>query len=151
MSDRTFSTEQVARLAGVSPRTLQYWDERGLLPAVKLKHRRHYTRNDVIFAGVLKAVQRKFEGNAYWIWLIKPIAHKLHAYACVAVERTVSSQNGFTPKPIFLVIERGRRRLKHHLVSREDLLTRVKQMRGGVRVLAVSEEAARIEARLNAS
>ncbi len=43
-----YSTREVVRLAGVSARQLQWWDERDILKPVRVKsHRRHYSHRQM--------------------------------------------------------------------------------------------------------
>ena len=54
-----WSTDQLANLAGVSKRQLQWWDERGYVIADRWQYRRRYTRRTALAAMILGEVLRK--------------------------------------------------------------------------------------------
>jgi DNA-binding transcriptional MerR regulator len=47
------TTTEVARLARVTPRQLQWWDQRGILLVPMVNHRRVYTSDDALLASVV--------------------------------------------------------------------------------------------------
>ena len=55
----TFSSNEVARLAGVSLRQLQWWDERGVISPRHDGHRRLYSRQEVIEILVLARLRER--------------------------------------------------------------------------------------------
>ena len=57
--DRMFSSRDVARIAQVSLRQLQWWDERRLVSPHQEGHRRVYAAKDVIEIMVLGELRRK--------------------------------------------------------------------------------------------
>lgn len=59
MSQPIYSTADVCRLTGLTARQLQWWDERGLLPVRVESHRRQYTEEDIVRAGVFQALRAK--------------------------------------------------------------------------------------------
>lgn len=58
MPDR-FSSREVSALTGVTSRQLQWWDERGLVKAERLGHRRLYSMQNVLEMAVICELRRK--------------------------------------------------------------------------------------------
>lgn len=58
-SNRTFSTSQVARIAGLTQRQCQWYDEKGIVSALHVGHARQYTRQEAIEACVIGELRRK--------------------------------------------------------------------------------------------
>jgi DNA-binding transcriptional MerR regulator len=54
-----FASRDVCQIARVSPRQLQWWDERNILPAHQEGHRRVYLPEDVIGIMVIAELRRK--------------------------------------------------------------------------------------------
>lgn len=46
MSIKSYSTEEVSKLANVSLRQLQWWDEKNLISPKTHKHKRHYSQGE---------------------------------------------------------------------------------------------------------
>ena len=59
LGERVFLSADVARLAGISLRQLQWWDERKLVSPRKDDHRRIYTPEQVLEVLTLAALRRK--------------------------------------------------------------------------------------------
>ena len=59
LGERVFSSADVSRLAGVSLRQLQWWDERKLVPARMEEHRRVYLTHQVLEILAVAALRRK--------------------------------------------------------------------------------------------
>jgi DNA-binding transcriptional MerR regulator len=57
--DRTYSSNEVARIGGVSPRQLQWWDERKVVSPRQAGHRRVYFAAEVIEVTVIAELRRK--------------------------------------------------------------------------------------------
>jgi DNA-binding transcriptional MerR regulator len=57
--DRTYSSSEVAQVAGVSLRQLQWWDERKVVSPRHEGHRRVYGRSEVIEITVIAELRRK--------------------------------------------------------------------------------------------
>src|SRR5262245_13496210 len=57
--ERTFCSSEVAQLAGVSLRQLQWWDERKVVSPRHEGHRRVYGRGEVIEITVIAELRRK--------------------------------------------------------------------------------------------
>lgn len=57
--ERTYSSSEVAELAGVSLRQLQWWDERKVVSPQHEGHRRVYGRGEVIEITVIAELRRK--------------------------------------------------------------------------------------------
>lgn len=57
--DQSFSSEEVAALARVSPRQLQWWDERGVVSPEHLGHRRRYRLEELIEVLVIAELRNK--------------------------------------------------------------------------------------------
>jgi hypothetical protein len=59
--ERTFSTEQVSEITGLSPRQLQWWDERKILVPQRSTgpRRRMYRETQALEACVLRELKRK--------------------------------------------------------------------------------------------
>ena len=58
-ANETFSSEEVAELAGVSPRQLQWWDERGVVSPHHQGHRRRYRLEELIEVAVIAELRNK--------------------------------------------------------------------------------------------
>ena len=57
--DKTFSSNEVIALTGISARQLQWWDERGLVKPVHQGHRRLYSLDDVAEVAVICDLRRR--------------------------------------------------------------------------------------------
>lgn len=58
MQDR-FTSQQVIALTGITPRQLQWWDERGVVKPEREGHRRIYSMNHVTEVAVICELRRK--------------------------------------------------------------------------------------------
>ncbi len=58
-SDQSFSSEEVAALARVTPRQLQWWDERGVVSPEHQGHRRRYRLEELIEVSVIAELRNK--------------------------------------------------------------------------------------------
>lgn len=54
-----YGSREVSRLTGVSPRQLQWWDERGVVSPKKQSHRRLYQRFEVVQVSLIVALRQK--------------------------------------------------------------------------------------------
>lgn len=57
--NETFSSEEVAQLSGVTPRQLQWWDERGVVSPQHQGHRRRYRLEELIEVAVIAELRNK--------------------------------------------------------------------------------------------
>ena len=57
--EQRFTSAQVVRLTGITPRQLQWWDERGIVQPQREGRRRLYTFDDVTEIAVICALRRK--------------------------------------------------------------------------------------------
>jgi DNA-binding transcriptional MerR regulator len=57
--DEKFTSAQVVRLTGITPRQLQWWDERGIVVPRREGRRRLYTADDITEIAVICALRRK--------------------------------------------------------------------------------------------
>jgi DNA-binding transcriptional MerR regulator len=57
--DQQFTSAQVVRLTGITPRQLQWWDERGIVVPRREGRRRLYTADDITEIAVICALRRK--------------------------------------------------------------------------------------------
>ena len=57
--DRTYSSSEVAGVAGVSLRQLQWWDERNVVSPRQDGHKRIYSRAEVVEISVIAELRRK--------------------------------------------------------------------------------------------
>ena len=57
--DRNFSSEEVAALARVTARQLQWWDERGVVSPEHQEHRRRYRLDELIEVAVIAELRTK--------------------------------------------------------------------------------------------
>ena len=57
--EQRFTSTQVVRLTGITPRQLQWWDERGIVRPQREGRRRLYTFDDVTEIAVICALRRK--------------------------------------------------------------------------------------------
>ena len=55
----TFSSEEVSQLASVTPRQLQWWDERGVVSPQHQGHRRRYRLEELIEVTVIAELRQK--------------------------------------------------------------------------------------------
>ena len=58
MQDR-FTSLEVIRLTGISPRQLQWWDERGIVIPARAGHKRLYSTPDLLEVAVICELRRK--------------------------------------------------------------------------------------------
>ena len=58
-SDLSYTSGDVARIAGVSLRQLQWWDERNVVSPLQEGHRRVYRQQEVIEVSVIAELRRK--------------------------------------------------------------------------------------------
>ena len=59
LSNRTFSTTEVTRIAKVSLRQLQWWDERKVVSPRHVDHKRAYSPEEVVAVTVIAELRRK--------------------------------------------------------------------------------------------
>ena len=57
--DQRFTSAQVVKLTGITPRQLQWWDERGIVMPQREGRRRLYTGDDLTEIAVICALRRK--------------------------------------------------------------------------------------------
>ena len=57
--DQQFTSAQVVRLTGITPRQLQWWDERGIVVPHREGRRRLYSADDITEIAVICALRRK--------------------------------------------------------------------------------------------
>lgn len=57
--DKQFTSAQVVRLTGITPRQLQWWDERGIVMPRREGRRRLYSADDITEIAVICALRRK--------------------------------------------------------------------------------------------
>lgn len=57
--DQSFSSEEVAQLARVTPRQLQWWDERGVVSPEHQGHRRRYRLEELIEVSIISELRNK--------------------------------------------------------------------------------------------
>ena len=57
--DQEFTSTQVVRLTGITPRQLQWWDERGIVVPKREGRRRLYSADDITEIAVICALRRK--------------------------------------------------------------------------------------------
>jgi DNA-binding transcriptional MerR regulator len=55
----SFTTREVVRLTGISPRQLQWWDERGIVVPVRDGHNRVYSLDDVAEVAVICELRKR--------------------------------------------------------------------------------------------
>jgi len=56
---QTFTSRDVVRLTGITPRQLQWWDERGIVVPVREGHRRLYSVDDLVEVSVICDLRRR--------------------------------------------------------------------------------------------
>lgn len=60
MQDKgSFSSQEVIALTGITPRQLQWWDERGVVKPVRVGHRRLYSMQNLSEMAVICELRRK--------------------------------------------------------------------------------------------
>jgi DNA-binding transcriptional MerR regulator len=55
----SFTSQQVIQLTGITPRQLQWWDERGVVKPLREGHRRVYSMNQLTEVAVICQLRRK--------------------------------------------------------------------------------------------
>jgi DNA-binding transcriptional MerR regulator len=55
----TFTSRSVAELTGITPRQLQWWDERGIVTPARQGHRRLYSMEELAEIGVICELRRR--------------------------------------------------------------------------------------------
>src|SRR5947209_1634819 len=55
----SFTSQDIVRLTGITPRQLQWWDERGLVVPARKGHRRVYSFEDLTEVSVICELRRK--------------------------------------------------------------------------------------------
>ncbi len=56
---QTFTSGDVVRLTGITPRQLQWWDERGIVVPIREGHRRLYSMDDLVEVSVICDLRRR--------------------------------------------------------------------------------------------
>ena len=56
---QSFTSRDVVRLTGITPRQLQWWDERGIVVPVREGHRRLYSMDDLVEVSVICDLRRR--------------------------------------------------------------------------------------------
>src|SRR5512141_2479653 len=59
MAEKRFTSNEVVALTGITPRQLQWWDERGIVVPAREGHRRIYSFDDLAEVAVLCELRRK--------------------------------------------------------------------------------------------
>jgi DNA-binding transcriptional MerR regulator len=59
MMQMAFTSKQVVELTGISPRQLQWWDERGIVVPSREGHRRIYSRDDLAEVAVICELRQR--------------------------------------------------------------------------------------------
>jgi DNA-binding transcriptional MerR regulator len=57
--EKLFTSAEVVKLTGITPRQLQWWDERGIVAPAREGRRRLYSQDDVAEVAVICALRRK--------------------------------------------------------------------------------------------
>jgi hypothetical protein len=57
--EQLFTSAQVVKLTGITPRQLQWWDERGVVVPRRQGHKRMYSADDLTEVAVICALRRK--------------------------------------------------------------------------------------------
>ncbi|HEV8523651.1 MAG TPA: MerR family transcriptional regulator [Terriglobales bacterium] len=57
--EQRFTSKEVVQLSGITPRQLQWWDERGLVVPARQGHRRLYSMDDLAEVAVIVELRRK--------------------------------------------------------------------------------------------
>src|ERR1700690_4677527 len=56
---QSFTSKEVVRLTGISPRQLQWWDERSIVVPAREGHRRLYSMDDLVEVAVICDLRRR--------------------------------------------------------------------------------------------
>jgi len=59
MMQSTFTSKEVVALSGISPRQLQWWDEKGIVVPARDGHRRIYSRDDLAEVAVICELRQR--------------------------------------------------------------------------------------------
>ena len=57
--DKQFTSAEVVKVTGITPRQLQWWDERGIVAPAREGRRRLYSQDDLAEVAVICALRRK--------------------------------------------------------------------------------------------
>ncbi|MGH9530487.1 MAG: MerR family transcriptional regulator [Terriglobales bacterium] len=57
--EKSFTSRDVVRFTGISPRQLQWWDERGIVVPLREGHRRLYSMDDLVEVSVICDLRRR--------------------------------------------------------------------------------------------
>jgi DNA-binding transcriptional MerR regulator len=57
--EQRFTSSEVGRLTGITPRQLQWWDERGIVVPIREGHRRFYSADDLAEVAVICELRRR--------------------------------------------------------------------------------------------
>ena len=75
--EHSFTSNEVVALTGITPRQLQWWDERGLVVPARQGHRRLYSMEDVAEVAVIVELRRKGFSLQRMRKIVKFLRHEL--------------------------------------------------------------------------
>jgi len=90
MQDR-FTSQQVITLTGITPRQLQWWDERGVVKPEREGHRRLYSMNHLTEVAVICELRRK----GFSLHAVRKVMHFLDRQIGTGLAEIVSRTSDF--------------------------------------------------------
>ncbi|MCW5976966.1 MAG: MerR family transcriptional regulator [Bryobacteraceae bacterium] len=129
--EELFSSTDVCRLAGVTPRQLQYWGQQGLLSPVRRANRRRYAADEALAVLIVGSLRRK----RFTLAAIRR-ALRLFRREAAALGPDFPGRTEW-----FLITDGKSARLEN---SREAIVNRFKESRRAMALVAVGELAAEV-------
>jgi len=86
-----FTSREVVALTGISPRQLQWWDERGIVVPVREGHRRVYAMEDLVEVAVICQLR----GRGFSLQRVRRVVRFLQKEFGKRLAETVSGSSGY--------------------------------------------------------
>jgi DNA-binding transcriptional MerR regulator len=87
----TFTSREVVALTGISPRQLQWWDERGIVAPVREGHRRLYSPDDLVEVAVICELRQR----GFSLQKIRRVLRFLHRELGKRLVQTIAALSEF--------------------------------------------------------
>ena len=128
------TANQVIEFAQVSPRQIQWWDERGILEPRIIGHRRYFTEREATEVRVIGEMRRKGLGTRMIQKVLKTMQRCLPAKPSTGLF-------------VFIALSPGNRRpsnVRISIVSRAETASELTRARGGVFLVEIEEPRAAV-------
>src|ERR1051326_6557068 len=86
-----FTSQEVVRLTGITPRQLQWWDERRIVVPVRQGHRRIYSFSDLTEVAVICELRRK----GFSLQRVRKVVRFLHKECGKRLAETVTGSSSY--------------------------------------------------------